>query len=364
MTEIYIPYFLIACVIGILASMISPASITEHELPEIARKNSDNSALWGVIFIIIGMFSAFRQVFAGSIDEYAYRNRFDALRLLNFNEVLEQTEVLYYLPTWGTAQFFQTNQGILIVSGILTVWLFIYAIKKYALDYNYALLLFFVIGTLWSTFNGVQQYIAAALFFLNFKYLYKKQFGHFFMLVTACFFIHTASIFLLPIYFMANMKLGTAKMWCTYVIFATMLIIFYKSLSFFIPYIDSLQSYSRSARGEHHGVILITILINIMPSVIVLMFLKKIQHAEDQITEACACMVFIHAIIMCVSALDVYIARLTYFTGPFVILFLARLQSILQHGEYQIIKYSSILLYSIVTFLLMRNSYYVFNFTL
>lgn len=353
------PYFIITLIIGIIGVGVPNLNVLDNEEYKLVKNKY--RLLTILICVIIVMFSSFRMISAASIDEYAYRNRFDYYAGLDFvTTIKETTEPVFLGIVWISTRLFSTNQGIIIITGFLTVLLLLGAIKKHSSDYSFACIILFVSGVMYSTFNGIQQYLAAAVMVFAFDAAYKKKLREFFLIVVLCFLIHNASIFLFLFYPLANEKTGSKKMWMYNVMFLIAGLFLYRAVPSIAGNYGVLTDYVDKLTAGHHGVQYITILINLVPAFIAVICRKNVEY--DKVTSAFANIAILHAMIYMLASIDVYIARLAIFTAPFTVIFLSRIMQYIK--EARIVKLFAIALYAIVCYLQLRGIVYTFNFVL
>lgn len=353
------PYFIIALIIGIIGTTVPNLYMTDTQEYRFIR----NKYRLQTIFIsgIVVVFSAFRMISAVSIDEYAYRNRFTHYADMDFiSAIKETTEPIFTGIVWISTRLFSTNQGIIIVTGSITVFLLFGAIKKYSSSYSFACVILFVSGIMYTTFNGIQQYLAAAIMIFAFEAAYNKKLKKFLFLAVLCLLIHNASIFLLLFYPLANEKTGSKKMWMYNVIFLLAGWLFYYAVPIMAERYGILTEYVEILSSGHYGVQKITILINMVPAVLALLCARNLSG--DKVTSAFANISILHAMIYMLAGIDVYIARLAIFTAPFTVIFLSRIMKYIKDAA--IIKFLAVVLYTIVCYLQLRGIVYNFNFTL
>jgi len=327
------------------------------------KKERYRTLFFLTLVILVFVFSAFRQVSASAIDEYVYRRRIAYMQRLSFREVFDQGyEPLIAVVFWLASRLFSTNQGGLILTSAIVIVPFFVAFRRYALNFSYAVMLLFVTGILYSSFNGVAQYMATAVYLFAIPYIIKKDFKRYILIVALCCMLHTASVVLIPVYFIALWKPGTMKSLLVYAVGLAVIDIAYKNLSTIIETYDILTDYSEIAVNGHHGVNPITIFIACVPAIVALVIGRRCEY--DPVTCVSANLCLIHMIIYLGSYLDVYIARFGIFTAPFTILFLSRATQYLNQKNRMLLMYASTLLYGIVCYLSIKGSGYVFNFSL
>lgn len=362
MTPIAIPYFIIAAVSSFFAKLVPNAE--KDDFGELSSKRKSQSAKIGfiIVCIILISFSAFRLLHSPSNDEYAYRNRYDSYSSKSFSEVLkDNTEPLIATIFWLSTRMTSSNQGGLIFTSFITIILILLTLKRDAKNFSFSILMLLTTGYLFATFNGVAQFLAAAMACYSFKYVYKKNKLKFFISVIICCLIHSASIIFFLFYIICNTKLGSAKMFIWDLIFLGGAIAVYQLLPVIIPQFGILTDYFTVVTKGHHGVNILRILVAVAPAIIALMTQKQIP-GEDRITVVAAHMTILNALIYIAGSMDVYIARFAIFTDIFVIIFLSRVLDYIKKPDNQIFKFATICLYSLLTLYTMQGTYYTFNF--
>lgn len=356
--NIVYPYFLLGLIVAMIGLKIPNLPLVNTNEYEMKRNKYRLSLFLINVFVIT--FSSFRMITAASIDEYAYRNRFDAFASMDFSVMIKETaEPIFSTIVWISTKIFKTNQGIIIVTGTITSLLILGAIKKYSSDYSFACLLLFITGTLYNTFNGIQQYLAAAILLYAFDTAYNKRLKKYLLIVLVCTLIHSASIFLLIFYPLAKEKTGSLKMWAYDIVFLIGGMLFYRAVPQIALKYNILTEYVDILNGGHHGVQSITILVNMVPAILAI--LCKKYMIKDTVTQAFANITILHAAIYLLASVDVYIARLAIFTAPMSLIFLTRTTRYIKNSS--VLKYMAIILYTVVCYLQLRGILYQFNFT-
>lgn len=351
------PYFIVAFSIGIIGINVPNLHVLDTKEYRLVRNKYRLSTI--LISVIVVIFSAFRMISAASIDEFSYRNRFTYYAGMDFiSAIKETTEPIFAGMVWLSTRVFSTNQGIIIVTGSVTVLLLLGAIKKYSSDYSFACVVLFVSGVMYTTFNGIQQYLATAIIVFAFDAAYNKKLKKFLILVILCSLIHNSSVFLLIFYPLANEKTGNKKMWIYNAVFLIAGLFFYQAVPILAEKYGMLTAYVDILSSGHHGVQKVTIIINMIPALLALVCRRNLYG--DKVTSSFANIAILHAMIYILAAVDVYIARLAIFTAPFTVIFLSRIMRYIKDAR--IVKLLAIVLYAIVCYLQLRGIVYTFNF--
>ena len=356
-------YFIIAFIAWLLAYLAIYRRPCIEDVNGQIRKERYRALLFLAVVILIFTFSAFRHISASAIDEYVYRRRVDVMSDLSFGEAFKQGhEPLIAVIFWLASRLFSTNQGGLILTSVIIILPFLLTFRRYSFSFPYAIILFFVTGTLYSTFNGIAQYMAAAVYLFSIKYIQARDFKRYILVVAVCCLLHMSALVLIPVYFFATWKPGTVKGFLLYAAGLIVIVVAYRNLETVIKTTGFLTDYMGVAVNGHHGVNTITIAIACVPAIVALIYRRFYDF--DDITCISANMCFIHAIIYLGSIMDVYIARFGIFTGSFTIIFLSRVTRYMNAKNRMLLMCVSAILYGIVCYLTIKSSGYTFNFSL
>ena len=357
-------YFFMAFVCGILAYFSTYGRPAKLDSNGVVQKKRQRTFFYLLLFAVLTVFSGFRQLHVNGMDEYAYRNRFNEFTGMSLSEALAFTpnEPLISLIVFLATRIFNVSQGFLLLSSVIILLPMITSFKKYSIDFAYAIVLLFATTQLYNSFNGIAQFLAAAIYLLAIPYIYERKFWKYAFVVAICCMFHMGAIVLFPIYFIAMNRTDSIKGILTSVVVLAVIVVAYGSLESIINTTGMLDDYMFVVQEGHHGVNIITIIINCVPAAFAIYATRFTR--EDKVTTICANMCVLHALIYIASIMDVYIARFAIFTCTFVILYLSRITKVFSNEFKIIFKIASVALYSIVCFLTISGARYSFNFYL
>lgn len=104
--------------------------------------------------------------------------------------------------------FTNNSQVFFVISSFLILSIVYIAIIKEQKEYDLALFLFIALGFYFSTFNGVRQWIAVAIFMFAYRFAINKNFKIYAALVLLASLFHISAILLLPVYFLFNIRIS------------------------------------------------------------------------------------------------------------------------------------------------------------
>lgn len=360
--SIIIPYTLIAVVSFIVALQVPNNTQMLIDGKRTETKKLLSNSFFILVVLIVLAFTCFRRISAPSIDEWIYRPRINYFRDISFSEALEMgfepfLEILY----WIAAKLFITDQGSLIITSAVTVIFLLVGLRKHSYDFSIALLLLFLTGCVYSTFNGVSQWIASAVFCCFFDLVYEKKFWKFLIVVLICSMFHMSSVVLIPFYFVVNCEFGKPKS-CLYAfLFLAAILVVYDFIPVLFPLLG-ISDYVETVINGHHGVKALSVIASVLPAVFAFI-LKKSTGKFDKITNACANMLLLEAMISVASIRDVYIARFDMFLFPFVAIFFSRAKVYIKKKEQPLIYFILFVAYFAWLYFKIREANYYFNFS-
>lgn len=106
------------------------------------------------------------------------------------------------------------------VFAFFTLWLFLKAMYEQSDSFGWSFFLFMAFGFYFSTFNTVRYYLALAMALYSVKYVLKKEWGKFILLVLLGSAFHKSMLVVIPLYFLAALawkkwQLGLMALFCT-----------------------------------------------------------------------------------------------------------------------------------------------------
>ena len=94
---------------------------------------------------------------------------------------------------------------IFAVFAFVTIWIFLKVLYEQTDDFPLAFFLFMTLGIYFRTFNTVRYYFVLAITLYSFRYIFRKEYGKFIMLIVLAAFFHKSVLVVIPIYLIANM---------------------------------------------------------------------------------------------------------------------------------------------------------------
>lgn len=200
-----------------------------------ALLNSD--IYYGVIFIILFIFSAFRGDF--TTDYMGYVQIYDTFSKYSLKEIISRgfgsyPEVGYLTLQYFINRLFNNVIYMFMISAFIILYANISEIKKFFPTFFLPLLLFVDMGTFYTSFNVMRQILAVSIVIIGCKYIYSQEFIKYVFWVALASLFHSSALIMLPAYFFLNLKLKRVGiLW-----FAIGIVILYISFPFIITFLQ------------------------------------------------------------------------------------------------------------------------------
>ncbi len=214
-------YFMIAAATVALALQIRTVpeqGAERHGASGISRQQAYNVLCLFSIFLILFAVSACRLNVGNDYAKYVEFMHLIACDAYNYVPTEEGfnalVAVLYRLAG---------NENFLLVFGVfafLTIGLFLKAMYEQSDSFGLSFFLFMAFGFYFSTFNTVRYYLALALALYSVKYVLKKEWVKFLLLVLLGSTFHKSMLVVIPLYFLATLawkkwQLALMALFCT-----------------------------------------------------------------------------------------------------------------------------------------------------
>lgn len=289
-----------------------------------------------LIVFVLTMFAGFRHVVGSNIDEYAYRRRFVAAAGQPFaSYVFSSTEVLDSLQVWLVSHLFKDSQSYLfIVAAVTYVCIFI-VLTKYAENFELAVILLFLLNIVFVGFNTMQQVEASAVAFLSLPYLKQRKLIKYLIVILLATLIHTSSIVLVALYFIADMKPWSGKFVAVSAAFVVLMLVFNTIAP---TLLNTLNMNEYDATIGTTSVKLITVLVAFLP-LIFAFFTRSYYPESDRFMNTCINFTLIYAMIYLVALRNVYVARFAIFFQPWIIMYYTKAMTYLRKNNLSTLTY-------------------------
>lgn len=189
----------LACLVKKQPQTIAPQL---HRTRELTRRQGLNTLSLLAIFTILFLLSALRMEVGNDYETYVD----------TFHEIYVGgyvvTEPLFNVVVKIICELSGGENYLLVfaVFAFVTIWLFLKVMYEQTDDFPLVFFLFMTLGIYFRTFNTVRYYFVLAITLFSFRYIFRKEYGKFILLIVLAAFFHKSVLVVIPIYFIANMK--------------------------------------------------------------------------------------------------------------------------------------------------------------
>lgn len=197
---VYIMLTIITCV---MANYVQePVTIGNNAGQGLTRIKLRNRILLCGIFLLLFAVAACR-VNVG--NDYPRYEEFFRLMMIEGSDGVP-TEIGFNLLAKGIQYIFGTNVNLLIfaVFAAIITFFFLKGIYDLSVDFAFSFLLFMTFGYYFNSLNTIRYYMALALAVISMKYVLKREYGKFVLVVLLASAFHRSVLLVIPVYFIAS----------------------------------------------------------------------------------------------------------------------------------------------------------------
>lgn len=278
-----------------------------------------------IVLLTLVLISGLRYMDYYLSDEWVYRIKYGIIGNDSFINIIKSSEFGFNMLNWILYKISKNPQTIIFVCSLITNIYLVSTIKRYSSIFWISMYMYICMGVYDTSFNIIRQFLAIAIVYGGIKYLVKRQFKKYLIMVLIATTIHTSAVIMIPIYFISNKKVSikTALKIVTIAIIA--IIIFEPVVNLISSVIGGInpridQYLSAITTGSGYGVNPLRVVVYICPLVIAFINKGAIEVKNKNI-DLFLNLYLIGSMIMIVSLKFVYIARFAeYFTIALLIL--------------------------------------------
>lgn len=242
--------------------------------------------------------------------------------------------------------FSQDGAAFIFVTAALTVSLFLFTMAKYTDDFFFCVMLY-IFTSCWSgCFNGVRQYLAAAILFAGHRLILERKFIKFCIVVFIASSFHVTALIMLPMYFLITQVLDLKKI--VFIMVAGVAMIFsYDFLFDLLGFLKDSEDGGASTTYAQNDIHPLRILIAFAPIVVYLFLLiqKKGFTGKENFYMG---FIFVRAALIFGTANSAYLNRAGIYFGAFIPMALSLLVRKFPKNQQFLLKAVILILYFIV----------------
>lgn len=234
----------------------------------------------------------------------------------NAENFLEKLLVLdepgYHFICWLVVLFKCNGAVVIFMAAAITIFCFLRTIYNNTNHLLAATLLFVFLGCWHGSFNGVRQYLAAAILFTGIRFIKERKFWKYALVVFLAFLFHSSAILMLFIYFIAYNKINLKNI----------IIMIIGSIIILYSFTEVLKFAGFILKQEYIESVYITnsvnnlrVLVAVAPAIFFLVLYQKKTITKEQ--QFWINLLIINGIVMFATSNSTYLARMGIYTAPF-----------------------------------------------
>ncbi|MBQ7999935.1 MAG: EpsG family protein [Ruminococcus sp.] len=228
----------------------------------------------------------------------------------------------------------------------LTVFLFVFTLSKHTDDFFFVVMLY-IFTSCWSgCFNGVRQYLAAAVLFAGHRLIYERKFIKYCIVVFLASSFHITALIMLPMFFLITKNLDIKKI--VFIMVCGIVLIFSYDLLFnLVGILKDNETGGADTEYAQNLIHPLRIAISLAPILLYFFLLlqKRTFSGEENFYMG---FIFVRAAITIATANSAYLNRAGLYFSPFIPLSLLFLINKFDKNQQLIIKTVTLVLYAIV----------------
>ena len=284
------------------------------------------------IFIIIAIMSlvivsGFR--YKSGTDFHTYTEIFQSIANSNKSiDFKESTDIGFTIFCKWLSNISKDPQIMFLASSIVTNVLVVLTLSKNSKRFELSMWLYITTFIYYSTFNGLRQWMAAAIIFTGTKYLLEERcFKRYLPIVLLASLFHASALTMIPIYFFIDSKTFSKRN--IFMILIFMFAVF--AYSKFIPMLEIIlagtqyEHYIDIFKTDTNGIHPLRLAVYFVPVCVFCLYYKLINPKNEMKIDRLLNLCIIGFLIMFMALRQVFFARLVFYFDLYYLLLIPRL---------------------------------------
>lgn len=234
----------------------------------------------------------------------------------------------------------------IFLTSAITISLFVFTYAKHTDDFFFVIMLFIFTSCWNGSFNGVRQYLAAAIVFAGHRLIFDRKFIRYCILIFIASSFHVTALIMLPMYFIITKNLDFKKI-IFILVFGIALVFSYDFLFDVIGVMKDNETGGSDTSYAQNEIHPLRIAIAFAP-ILVYFFLALQNKLFSDEENFYICFMFVNAAVILGTANSAYLNRAGIYFRPFIPLSLCCLTNKFDKKQQMLIKTIILVLYAIV----------------
>ena len=332
-----LPYFVTILLVAILSSTAQKYKLAFCSLEHYDRKLEKSYRFFVFLTAAVLIFVAGVRYRVGT-DYMSYTIGYETRAEHLWQDIIEFSEPGLGFIAYISHYIYDDYATMIFIASIITVGAHVVTINKYSEDFFFSMMLYIFIGAWHGSFNGIRQYLAAAVLFLGHRYLLQRSFWKYLLVVLAAACFHLTAFVMLPVYFLVREKIDI------------------KTISLVLLTGDVLFEIMGFIKGRDQSeyeymttdVNIFRILVAFAP--LLLMVFARKRFLTDTENAFYVIMLVINAVFLFATSGSAYLARIGIYTDVYATLAFPKLLKVFQKRDRNVLKFIILALYGLYWF--------------
>ncbi len=309
MSPVYFVVLITVIVMGHLAE-VNPKAVLLSNRRIVVRPDTGAVLILSLTLIIV---SGLRYRVGTDYMAY-YRNRVMDWQVV-WNSLITFKEPGIKLLSFLSHAVIDDGASLIFLSALITVGLYCWTIYRYHAMYLISMLLYLFLGDWQGSFNGVRQYLAAAILFAGHRFILDRKYWQYCLVVFVASLFHTTALVMILPCFLFNREPDVTQL----VLLTVGAVVMRFSYGVIFQLIGAYKGTVMNVEGDTYltnDVNILRILVAFIPVAIYFFFCNKERHTEEQNFYINA--TFFNAFSMLAGMGSTYLARIGIYTSAAV----------------------------------------------
>ena len=283
--------------------------------------------------LIPSLISACR--YGNGADYFLYERIFNTFCNGDIFFEVKSLEVGFMLLTMCCSAISESPFFFFLICALLINYFFIWGIYKMSPNVLFSILLFFITGTFFDTFNGLRQYIAASIVFCSYKFIIERNRKNFILTIIAASLFHYSALIMVPFYYLSKFRFNFCKACILLISEAVAGTTLYSIITYFLQY--TRYSYFLTSVEYKIDITIGSILYTSVITLIAFIYLNNCHCRQDATYKT---FLSLQVIICAISITSLFLplsSRLQYYFLPFEIIIIPKIISSIRKAGNKII---------------------------
>ncbi|MDQ1000335.1 transmembrane protein EpsG [Neobacillus niacini] len=237
------------------------------------------------------------------------------------SETASDSDVGFIVFLWVLNKITDNPQLMFLITALITNILIVRTLRDYVKPFELGIFLYICTFNYYSTFNGVRQYLVAAVIFWSFRYLITGNWKKYFTIIILSSTFHASALIMIPVYFIVRRKAWTSFTFVLTLCFVLAAMLYNKFISLLMFLIKNTQygHYEEWFTNNSNGMNIIKIFVLLIPLVISYLYRNKIREIwpdGDYVVNLC----IINFLFGLLATRDFIFARFSIYFGLYQLL--------------------------------------------